>query len=517
MKFKKLLSLICSIFIIAASFCGCSETEAFVLYFQLNNRPEVLDPQLAENTGSETVVTALFEGLMRYDSAGKLVPAAAESYTCSTDGKTYTFKLREGAAWSDGEAVTASDFVFGLTRALTKKNAAPGAAKLFCIQHAESYYNGGKTAPAVTAASETELKITLSWASTEFLEVLTQPVAMPCRQDFFEKCKGKYGLDKSHLLTNGPFTLYSWQSDTAEDFALRLNRNAAYNGKFLPAASAVILSADSELSGNAERISLGNLDLAYANPGEAGESVASVQLENTSCLLVVNRESDIGGQSFCTALAQTLHRNRLQNDFSTVLNVSEKLLPGVLRVGSVSAAEVKEAAVPAYAPEQALKQYKLCVQKKQPETTSILYYGEENGKLAAAVAEGFQQSLSFFVNTRQCESQEALLQSIVNKEYKIAVLPLTANGNDAVDYLTQLAQYDIVKTNYAAALQNSAKKSETERVQAVEQALQAIAQDGRVMPLAQQCETLIYSKAYSCPNFASYASVLDLALVMQQK
>lgn len=488
-----------------------------MLYFQLNNRPEILDPQLAENAGSETVVMALFEGLMRYDSTGKLVPAAAESYTCSEDGKTYTFTLREGAVWSDGEAVTAEDFVYGLNRALSSENAAPGATKLFCIQHAQAYYNGGKTAPAVTAVSKKELKITLAWASDEFLEILTLPVAMPCRQDFFEKCKGKYGLDKAHLLTNGPFTLYSWQSEVTEDFSLRLNRNAEYNGKFVPAASAVILSADSELSGNAERIALGNLDFAYANAGEAEETVNAVFLENTTCLLVVNRESDIGSQKFCSAFAQTLHRNRWQNDFGTVLNITEKLLPGALKVGSVSASEINEAAVPAYAPEQALNQYKLCIKEKQPEATSILYYGEESGKLAAAVAESFQQSLSFFVNTKQCETKEALLQSILNKEYKIAVLPLTANGNNVIDYLTQLSQYDIVASNYVTALQSSAKKSEAEQLKAVEQALQTIAKDGRVMPLAQQSETLIYSKAYSCPNFSGYASVLDLALVTQRK
>ena len=142
-----------------------------------------------------------------------------------------------------------------------------------------------------------------------------------------------------------------------------------------------------------------------------------------------------------------------------------------------------------------------------------MYAGESDGKLAALVAEGFQQSLSFFVNTKQCTSTDELLQKIADKDFKLAILPLTAGSNDATDYLLQLSRYNLTKANFAAPLQQATGKSQAARVAAAEQALKSIAADGTVLPLAHRYDVLAYSKSYTCPNFSAYAAVPDLALV----
>ena len=513
MKIKKLTGLLLALIIILNTLAGCGGQQSFLLYFALGDRPQTLDPQLAQTAGSKTVVTALFEGLTRFNEKGEPVLAAAKSYTVSQDQKTYRFTLREGLEWSNGEALTAQDFVFGLTRALAPKTNAPEAEKLLCIQNAAAYRAGQKVMPAVTALSKTEVEITLAYPNDDLLQTLTLPVALPCNEAYFNKCGGKYGLDADHLLTNGPFTLYSWANNSHEDFAMRLNRSKTYNGSFKAAAGGVIFSYNGELKGNAKRVALGNIDFAYALAEEVTAEMQTIEPENTSCLLVINRESNVGSAKMCKALAQSIHRNRLQNELSTQMNVTDRLLPSTLKIGTVLAKNITEPAAAAYDPESALQLYKACAKVQEPGDTAILYAGESDGKLAALVAEGFQQSLSFFVNTKQCTSTDELLQKIADKDFKLAILPLTAGSNDAADYLLQLSRYNLTKAKFAAPLQQATGKSQAARVAAAEQALKTIAAAGTVLPLAHRYDVLAYSQSYTCPNFSAYAAVPDLALV----
>lgn len=80
-------------------------------YFSLDAEPRQLDPQVSTDRSSMTVAAALFEGLTRLDENGKAVPAAAD-WTISGDQTVYTFTLRE-SQWSNGDPVTADDFLFG--------------------------------------------------------------------------------------------------------------------------------------------------------------------------------------------------------------------------------------------------------------------------------------------------------------------------------------------------------------------------------------------------------------------
>ena len=77
-----------------------------------NGDPESLDPHKTSTVTEANILRDLFTGLVAQDAKAELVPGAAESWTVSEDGLTYTFKLRAGAVWSDGSPVTADDFVF---------------------------------------------------------------------------------------------------------------------------------------------------------------------------------------------------------------------------------------------------------------------------------------------------------------------------------------------------------------------------------------------------------------------
>ena len=78
----------------------------------IRSEPPSLNPSLATDTTSGAVLNQTFEGLMRVNQEGEVEEAMAESYTMSDDGLTYTFKIRENAKWSNGDAVTAKDFEY---------------------------------------------------------------------------------------------------------------------------------------------------------------------------------------------------------------------------------------------------------------------------------------------------------------------------------------------------------------------------------------------------------------------
>src|SRR5688572_11304919 len=87
--------------------------------------PQDLDPHITTGTTEYHIQLALFEGLARKDPLTlKPIPGVAESWTVSPDGKLYTFMLRENARWSNGDAVTAHDFVYSWKRILSAKLAA---------------------------------------------------------------------------------------------------------------------------------------------------------------------------------------------------------------------------------------------------------------------------------------------------------------------------------------------------------------------------------------------------------
>ena len=106
--------------------------------------PDSLDPHKARSTESMTVLRDLFEGLTRLDKNAVTVPAAAESWTVSDDGRIYTFKLRPGVRWSNGDPLVADDFVAGLRRLVDPATASQYAQVIGVLLNAPEIVAGKK-------------------------------------------------------------------------------------------------------------------------------------------------------------------------------------------------------------------------------------------------------------------------------------------------------------------------------------------------------------------------------------
>ena len=200
-----------------------ADVDEFLIYetvTQIDN----IDPQLADNDTEFEIVYNTFEGLFKYDQNGELQNGVISDYTVSPDNLEYTFNISENAVWYDGTPVTADDFVFAFTRAVDSETESPYAYTLYPIKNAQKILNGkkSKSSLGVKSISEKELLIKLEYADTDFIKLLTTPIAMPCNRKFFEKTKGYYGLNAKSILCNGAYYIDSWNDEYS---SLEYNKN----------------------------------------------------------------------------------------------------------------------------------------------------------------------------------------------------------------------------------------------------------------------------------------------------
>lgn len=161
--------------------CGnTASTNDKVLNVALNASPATLNPQLADDTPSGAVIDQMFEGLMRLDPQGKIVPALAEKYEVSEDGKTYTFHLRD-AKWSNGDPITAQDVEYTWKKTLTPETKAGYAYQLYPIKGAKNYTenHGNIDEIGVKAIDDKTLEVNLEHPTAYFLEALSSKPFYP--------------------------------------------------------------------------------------------------------------------------------------------------------------------------------------------------------------------------------------------------------------------------------------------------------------------------------------------------
>ncbi|RLQ00104.1 peptide ABC transporter substrate-binding protein [Geobacillus stearothermophilus] len=174
-----------------------------------------LDSALATDQVSFIVLNNVMEGLYRLGKDNKPVPGIAESYEVSQDGKTYTFKLRKDAKWSNGDPVTAHDFEFAWKRVLDPKTKSEYAYIMYDIKNAEEA-NTGKVPldqVGVKALDDYTLKVELKNPVPYFVGLTAFGTFMPQNEKFVKAQGDKYGLEANTTLYNGPFVLSEWKHE----------------------------------------------------------------------------------------------------------------------------------------------------------------------------------------------------------------------------------------------------------------------------------------------------------------
>ena len=205
-----------------------SDTEAKkqVLNVTVSEEIPSLDTAKTMDGTSAHVMQNIFEGLYVLDDQDQPIPAVAKSFQRSEDGKKYTFDLRKDAKWSNGDSVTANDFMFAWKRAINPETTSQYASMLFYVKNAKEINKGTMPLDAlgVKVINDYKLEVELEQPIPYFLQLLALPIYLPQHESFLKEQGKNYALEPSNLIYNGPFVLEKWKHE--QEFQLK--KNAAY-------------------------------------------------------------------------------------------------------------------------------------------------------------------------------------------------------------------------------------------------------------------------------------------------
>ncbi len=226
--------------------------------------PDSLDPHKAQGTWETNIIGDMFLGLMTEDAAANPTFGAAESYRASSDGLTYTFKLR-AHRWSDGRPVTAHDLVFSFRRILDPKTAGQYASILYPIKNAEAV-NAGKVPTdqlGVCALDDRTLEIAFEFQVPYLAELLTHISSFPVPQHVVER-HGDDWLRPENIVTNGPYILKEWIPNDH----ITLKKNPHFYDAAKVALDTVVYYSTQDYSAAFKRFRAGELDLTNSVPSQ---------------------------------------------------------------------------------------------------------------------------------------------------------------------------------------------------------------------------------------------------------
>ena len=182
------------------------------LRINLASEPDYLDPALNSSVDGACLAANSFAGLYTYNAAGKTVPACAQSYSVSKDGRTYTVKLKKNLKWSDGSPLTAADFVYAWQRAVDPATAADYE---YMFSGFEGYWENDLN---VTAVDDTTLRFTLVAPCAYMEDLMAFPTFYPVKKAAVEAARGwrknpGAWCQEAGFVSNGAFVCTGWKHD----------------------------------------------------------------------------------------------------------------------------------------------------------------------------------------------------------------------------------------------------------------------------------------------------------------
>lgn len=232
-----ILGLVCGL-LLAGCGQGIPDTDAGVeqgiLLFGNGAEPKTLDPQRATGVTENKIISVLIEGLIAYHPTDDNLPepGVAERWEPNADASSWTFYLREDALWSNGDPVTAGDFVYSYERMLNPAFPGEYSQMLFVLKNAEAYQNGeisDFSEVGVTAVDEKTLRFDLVGPTPYFINMLKHYSWFPVHPPTIEAHGGRFDMSGAWTLPenfvgNGPFVLTEWRPNQY----IRVTRSPSY-------------------------------------------------------------------------------------------------------------------------------------------------------------------------------------------------------------------------------------------------------------------------------------------------
>lgn len=208
---KKVLPVILAVLLVFTSVPCLSEQVNNKVTIGINGTIDGFDPIKIATAEAQYMAGNIYEPLIRPDASGKLTVGTglAETMDINDNHTEFTFHLRQNAKWSNGDSVTANDFVYAASRFLNPANAAPAAQQLLTIKNAYAVYLGQAdiSALGVQAIDDYTLVLTFETPVVNIEELTYQIVFLPQNQKFIEACGDSFASSADKCISCGPFVL----------------------------------------------------------------------------------------------------------------------------------------------------------------------------------------------------------------------------------------------------------------------------------------------------------------------
>lgn len=481
--FKKVFTLVMSLFLLVS--CGsnnASNNAGTVTENTGNNEQAAAAPAAAESGAGEKVVTLqaadlismdtaiatdggsfiaqtmCISGLMELDGNQNPVPDLAESYEVSEDGLVYTFKIRDDANWSNGEPVTAHDFVYGWQRVVNPDTASDynWIFETANVANGACYDAESGLKPedlGVKALDDKTLEVTLIAPSNFFLGLLAFPTFFPVNQKFCEEKGDQFALSADNMLFCGPYVLSNWTPGYSYEFESNPNYwDNANRGNYVDkVVFRVITDTQTALleyqSGNLDTVTLSG-EQVDANSDAEGFTLRlqgylfylSLNINNN----VHNRETAeaLKNENVRKAISFAIDRQALVNVLNDGSVAAEGIIPIALAGNPVTGADFREdsGSHVSYDLDKAKEYYAKAVEELGYEVTLELLHGTDEGDSIIKAAEQIQfflEEAGFTVNLNGKPKKERLSLAGTTNDHDYDMM-LTRWGPDYADPQTYM-------------------------------------------------------------------------------
>ena len=517
--FRITAAVLAAAFLLALTGCGSSSSAPSFTWF-VDTIPANLDPQVASAAPDVIACENLYSGLVRKKADGEIVPDLSESWTISSDGKTYTFQIKDGLTYkavkgaSTDHTITAEDFVFAFRRIFQPQTNSPYAVEFAALENSAAVLAGTADASTlgVSAAGPLTLVFRLSEKDDNFLAKLTLPGAMPCDEEFFNSTRGTYGLNASSTLSSGSFYIYNW---TASGLFLR----RAPSGSLIDSLR-LVQNTNSAGQSAAELIANEKCSAAPDDTA-APTTLTSLSYSDTTWSLLFNCSSVFASTELRQALASAA-RGAAEVPDGGLYAAANGLVPDGLTVDGMNyrdtAGDVTPAAVDARA---------LYLTARQTLTTSdfnkvSLMVPAGSGVTSAAeeINGVWQKEFSLFFSVEEVD-EETFAKRLAEGDYTIALAPISAEGGSVYNMLNQFTAAGGGLTGYADSLyatqlQASIQATGSSRCRLLGDCERQLLNDAVAVPLFAQQKRLLIAPGIQNLIFDPFGPVLDLTYTTKE-
>ncbi len=439
-KLLKKIFVFLLILTVIFSFSGCNKDkgENRVMRYDVKHGTPDIDPQFSTSDTAKKIIANTFEGLFRYNSKGEIENLLAESYSLSPDKKIYTFNIKKDVKWSNGEPLTAKDFEYAFKRMFNLQALSPYAVNYTSIKNAYKILNGQYKSNmlGVSCPDKYTLKIELESPNPYFISLLTHNAAMPCNEKFLVESKGRYGLDKDHIIFNGPFVLKAWDEEE-----IRIRRNNEYYDKKDVICAGVNFYIDRE---NPKDLFFKNKsDCCFLNESDIEQAEKDkkniIKFENTSLQLIFNQENKFfSNNNIRKAFGYAVDISKIESD--EFFTVEKNLIPDIINtpIGKYRdiAGDVSYSKRQSANPKEMLALGLEELEVKKMGRISILLPDNVAGKKAGLeLQKVWAKGISVYVNFEFLPESE-LMKRVKSSDYQIALVPSRPLDDSAVGIIS---------------------------------------------------------------------------------